>query len=96
MIDDPDRNQLYLVMEFVAGGTLAEPIDQKRRVPEEEMRGRVAGSRPSLLRWATRTGCGQGLGRHGQAPGRPAASELQAGPRPGEPPPTRVVGARAA
>ena len=40
VIDDPERDELYLVMEFVTGGTLAEPI-AKGHVSSEE----------TLVRW---------------------------------------------
>ena len=38
VIDDPDEDALFLVMEHVGGGDLSVPITQKRRVPESELR----------------------------------------------------------
>mmetsp|Transcript_32573 Transcript_32573/g.74688 ORF Transcript_32573/g.74688 Transcript_32573/m.74688 type:complete len:568 (-) Transcript_32573:460-2163(-) len=38
VIDDPDKDQLFLVLEFVSGGDLSKPIKEKRRPPEAELR----------------------------------------------------------
>lgn len=39
VIDDPERDEMYLVMEFVTGGDLSEPITNKRASSEETLRG---------------------------------------------------------
>lgn len=38
VIDDPNLDEMFLVMELITGGTLAEPIEHKRAVPEAELR----------------------------------------------------------
>jgi len=38
VIDDPEEDLLFMVMELVRGGDLSEPYEKKRRVPEDEMR----------------------------------------------------------
>jgi serine/threonine protein kinase len=38
VIDDPDEDLLFMVMEIVSGGDLSKPYEQKRRVPEPELR----------------------------------------------------------
>ena len=38
VIDDPDEDLLFMVMELVEGGDLAAPYEKKRVVPEEELR----------------------------------------------------------
>ena len=38
VVDDPTVANMYLIMEFVDGGTLAEPIEQKHIIPEAELR----------------------------------------------------------
>jgi len=38
VIDDPERDELYLVLEFVEGGDLMEPIRKKEVVPEDTLR----------------------------------------------------------
>ena len=43
VIDDPDEDLLFLVMELVPGGDLSEPIKAKRHVPEAELRLWLAG-----------------------------------------------------
>lgn len=38
VIDDPDEDLLFMVMECVPGGDLAQPVEAKRHVSEEELR----------------------------------------------------------
>ena len=38
MIDDPRRNKIVMVMEYVSGGTLDDFYQQKGRIPEEQLR----------------------------------------------------------
>lgn len=58
VVDDPKIQQIYLVMELITGGTLAEPVEEKRVVPEAElrhwMRGLVLGLEHLHLNGATR------------------------------------------
>jgi serine/threonine protein kinase len=38
VIDDPDEDLLFMIMECVSGGDLSGPVEAKRQVPEEELR----------------------------------------------------------
>ena len=38
VIDDPDEDLLFMVMELVTGGDLSAPFNEKRNVPEAELR----------------------------------------------------------
>ena len=38
VINDPDHNNMYLIMEFVAGGDLSAPITRKEEISEPRMR----------------------------------------------------------
>ena len=38
VIDDPEEDLLFMVMEFVRGGDLAGPVEAKRVVPEDQLR----------------------------------------------------------
>ena len=38
VIDDPDEDLLFMVMELVPGGDLSEPVKAKRHVPDAELR----------------------------------------------------------
>jgi serine/threonine protein kinase len=38
VIDDEEHHELFLVMEYIDGHNLQEPINQKRVVPDSELR----------------------------------------------------------